>query len=121
MKSGFSVCFFWAVDEVAVALPKKPRRPTKVNRRANSPVSVTSNELQLAKADERQPTRMSAPIDAHHLGNTHHSLTDPKESKLEQASNQQEPSDQEEFSECACEHKLTLLSITDKYVHTSQE
>ena len=39
------------------------------------------------------------PIDAHHLGNTHHSLTAPEESKLERASNLQEPSDQEEFSD----------------------
>ena len=60
---------------------------------------MTSNELQPAKADERPPKRTSAPIDAHHPGNSHHSLTAPEESKLEQASNQQEPSDQEEFSD----------------------
>ena len=101
-KSGFSVCFFWPVDEVAVAMPRKRRRRRRrstKNRRAKSPVSVTSNELQPAKADERQPISMSAPIDAHHSGNTHHSLTAPEESKLKRASNQQEPSDQEELSD----------------------
>ena len=102
-KSGFSVCFFWPVDEVAVTNPRKPkrrrRRPTKVNRRAKSPASVTLNELHPAKADERQVTGTSAPIDAHHPGNTHHSLTAPEESKLERASNLQVPPDHEEFSD----------------------
>ena len=58
---------------------------------------MTSNELQLVKANERQRTRSSAPINAYHPWNTHHSLTAPKESKLEEASNQQEPSDHQEF------------------------
>ena len=101
--SGFSVSFFWPVDKVAVTKPRKPRRrrrrPTKVNRRAKSPASVTLNELHPVNADKRQPTGTSASIDAHHPGNTHHSLTAPEESKLERASNLQEPPDQEEFSD----------------------
>jgi len=67
---GFSVCYFWPVQEAVVVMFQKPqklkwcrKRSAKANRSAESPTAVT---LDPAEAEERQPPRTPrATIDAH--------------------------------------------------------
>ena len=71
-KLGFSVCFFWPVQEAVVIKSRKPRRKrsAKANRSTESPAIAT---LDPAEAEERQPPRtMRATIDAHHPGKAGH-------------------------------------------------